>query len=125
MALRTTFNQLNSFKYVKWDEKFRTEKPFHLYVDLPDDTPNSVRGNIEFESAEPEVVHDIRGRESDFKLDIHGFEFHQYQRSEFSEWENVAAVKSKFYPEMRQLMKQHVLDADFVHVFQHRVGELS
>lgn len=118
----TVRDQVTTLKYVKWNEKYvNEEKPFQLYADLPVDIPDSVRGNVEFEDGEPEVIHDIRGLQHEFDLDTHGFAFREFSPDGFNDWENADAVGALYYPQMERLMKKHVLGADKVHVFQHRV----
>ena len=51
------------------------------------------------------IVHDIRGHEDDFKLDVHGFEFHRH-RSAVSDWKDDEQIKQIYYPEVDALLKK-------------------
>jgi len=57
-------------RYIKWDDKFLTEKPYHLYMDPPPGLPIS---NYTIIPGPVETIHNLRGREDDFNLNDNGF----------------------------------------------------
>lgn len=117
-------HQSARLKYIKWDPKYLREKPFQLYADIPVDAPNSLRGNVAFEEGPVEKIQDVRAEGEEFTLNTHGFVFSNFQTS-FTDWEDNDAVHTDFYREMQQLLKQRVDGADLVHVFEHRVSDVS
>jgi hypothetical protein len=119
--MMATHDQVIKLKYFKWDEKYRQEKPFQLYADIPIDLPDSIRGNVKFEDGEPETIHDVRGTEPDYNLDEHGFCFRKFETN-FSNWEDENIVVAEYYPQIEHLLKQEVGGADLVHIFEFRVS---
>lgn len=67
---QSTMSTTARLRYIKWDDKFLTEKPYHLYMDPPPGLPVS---NYSIIPGPLETIHDLRGRESDFNLDDNGF----------------------------------------------------
>jgi len=122
MEMLARHHQAVALKYIKWDDKYLHEKPFQLYVDIPIEVPNSVRGNVSFEDGPVEQIQDARGKSGELTLDSHGFAFIDFA-TEFSSWEDPAAVQRDFYDEISKLLKERVEGGDFIHPFEYRVGE--
>lgn len=59
-----------SFFYFKWSDLFLTEKPYVMFVDVPEGFPTT---NYESEQGPRETVRNIRGHKGKFSLDSHGF----------------------------------------------------
>ena len=51
------------------------------------------------------LICDVRGREGNFKLDVHGFEFHPHISSE-KNFASEDEIKSHYYDEVIALLKQ-------------------
>ena len=51
------------------------------------------------------VVHDVRGREDEFKLDIQGFEFHHW-KSAVTDFRDDEEVKRVYYKEVEEFVKK-------------------
>ena len=51
----------------------------------------------------PQTVHDVRGHESNFSLDVHGFEFHHHPTKET--FEDQDKIKQEHYNEVAELLK--------------------
>lgn len=52
----------------------------------------------------PQEIHDIRGREDQFNLEIHGFQ-HQKNSSAERDFDDNKQIKQVVYPEVAQLIK--------------------
>ncbi|KAI0794358.1 hypothetical protein C8Q74DRAFT_1315127 [Fomes fomentarius] len=65
------------------------------------------------------VVHDIRGREAEFNLNTHGFQFLRWPSVE-REFVDEDAIKSKYYSEVETILKQ-ATGAKRVHIFDHTI----
>ncbi|KAI8634669.1 putative 7 alpha-cephem-methoxylase [Xylariaceae sp. FL1651] len=63
---------IGQFNYFQWQDKFKHEKPYYLYVDPPPGHPNA---NFTTAPGGTEVIRDVRGKEHEFNLDDHGFSF--------------------------------------------------
>ncbi|OIW28678.1 hypothetical protein CONLIGDRAFT_577319 [Coniochaeta ligniaria NRRL 30616] len=116
-------HELVRLRYLQWDDKFLTEKPFQLYADIPADSPSSLRGNVSFEEGEPEKIHDVRGCDHEFTLDGQGFKFINL-RTDFANWDDPRAVQNGYYQEMETVLQDNVEGADHVHIFEHRVNQV-
>ena len=71
--------------------------PHATYVDRPEtyDRPVEPHGVL---------VHDVRGRENEFSLDINGFQFYKHQSTE-KEFLDDAQIRDQYYKETEQLLK--------------------
>lgn len=59
--------------YIQWHDKYYREKPYQVFVPLPEGVPEERASNIEFALGDEEIVRDIRGADAKFTLDEHGF----------------------------------------------------
>ena len=53
----------------------------------------------------PVQIHDMRGREGDFDLDKHGFQFHRH-KTNLESFSNDEKIKQAVYPEIEDLLKK-------------------
>lgn len=67
----------------------------------------------------PAVVHDARGRESEFTLDTTGFQFVKHVSSE-TEFKDDEKIKEVYYKEVEELLKKQT-GAKRVLVFDHTI----
>lgn len=67
----------------------------------------------------PAVVHDARGREAEFTLDTHGFQFVRWPSVE-KEFIDEEAIKLKYYAEVETILKK-VTGAKRVYIFDHTI----
>ncbi|CAG8410460.1 unnamed protein product [Penicillium salamii] len=63
------------------------------------------------------TIYDITGHELDYNLDDHGFQYH-YHESEEKDFISENTIKSEYYPEVEQLLKD-VTGASRVFIFDH------
>src|SRR5512137_1853604 len=78
-----------------------------LAAERPASTPRSV------------PIHDARPIATDLRLDEHGFELHS-RRSAFADFYDEAAVRERYYPEVRTIVRD-LIGAFEVVVFDHNV----
>lgn len=64
------------------------------------------------------IAHDLRGRESDFSLDMNGFEYLTHHTPE--NFLSKESIETNYYAEMRQLIQEHT-GANQVVVLGHRI----
>jgi len=109
------------FRYFDWQPLYHREKPYEILFDIPTDSPNGRRCNFSFKlSSNPEKVTSVRGRESEFELDTHGFEYMKH-KTDFKEWHDREAIKTKYVPQMEELITRHVPGADMVVAYDWRL----
>jgi len=65
------------------------------------------------------VIHNARGREDTFSLDVSGFEFLRHTSGE-TEFLHEDAIKTDYYAEIEALLKKHT-GAKRVHIFEHTI----
>lgn len=87
--------------YLKWDDKFHTEKPYYLYIDPPKGLPVS---NFTTSLGPVETVHDLRGREHEFNLDDHGFTVRHQQLP--TGILNEDSIQNEYLPSLELLLRQ-------------------
>lgn len=52
----------------------------------------------------PVTVQDVRGREADFDLDTHGFQYMSHNFKSFDAWAEAQQVHEFVYPQVRQFL---------------------
>lgn len=91
------------------------EAPYQYVYEPPTGKPKDNIGR----EPHPVVVHDVRGRESEFTLDNAGFQFvkHTSQEKAFDDEEH---IKEVYYKEVEELLKREV-GAKRVLIFDHTI----
>jgi hypothetical protein len=104
--------------YVKRLALYNEVKPYCLNVPV---FPNGRMHNIEYEYCEGITVRDIRGRESAFNLDIHGFEIAHFKTSLHPlDFEDNSVIYTRYFPESEEWLKRK-LGAARVTAFEHQI----
>ncbi|KAM0253858.1 hypothetical protein ACHAQJ_007142 [Trichoderma viride] len=68
------------------------------------------------------VIHDIRGRESEFKVDRDAFELVQgVPPSAEAEFVDDASIQKNYYPEVEKLLLDKIPGADKIYIFDHTI----
>jgi hypothetical protein len=111
------------FKYLKWLDLYKIEKPFQLFLDIPEDSPDQRRSNLVYEDGPAETVRDVRGHEADFSVDRNGFAYikHDFTLSN-EEFQNNSVVESTYLPECEKILRENLEGVDRVHFFDWRVS---
>jgi hypothetical protein len=114
-----TRDETTILNYAKWLPIYEKEVPYQIISEFPGDYKKT---NLEFGPAPtPEVIHDIRGRESEFTADSHGFQV-CHQQTTIQDWTNREIVESQYYAEMESLLKKELDDVDEVFFYDWRVN---
>ena len=96
------------------------EKPFSLNIPVYH-IPGAKQSNLEYEWVEDISVTDIRGTESQFSLDKHGFEVvPQTTPYVYDDFEDTSVISQTYVKYMEAWMKER-LKADEVLIFDHQV----
>ncbi|KAH8746035.1 methyltransferase CmcJ [Hyaloscypha finlandica] len=108
-----------TLKFLDWQELYETEKPFQIFINIPDEPEDKRTSNLVFEDVEV-AVHDVRGREKDFDLDANGFRFLKHS-SILDDFHSKALIEDIYLPEVEALLRKEVEDVDKVFFFDWRL----
>ena len=108
--------------YLQWQEKYLEEKPYQVFVPMPTSVPDERATNLEFELGDKKVVRDIRGSDTTFTLDEHGFMTCSMDMSPHSFSEK--QIINDYIPATCELVKQET-NAELVIPFDWRVSRTS
>lgn len=111
--------QMVTLKFLDWQELYETEKPFQIFINIPDEAEDKRTSNLVFEDVET-AVHDVRGREKDFDLDKNGFRFLRHSSS-LDDFHNKELIEKIYLPEVEALLRKEVEGVDKVFFFDWRV----
>jgi hypothetical protein len=104
--------------YAKWLPIYEMQRPCQIISLFPGEYKNT---NLEFAPApEPEVIRDMRGSESSFTIDEHGFQVVR-QVTEVSNYTDKGTVETVYFAEMEELLKRELDDVDRVYIYDWRV----
>ena len=96
------------------------EKPFSINIPV-DRIPGARQSNVEYEYVEDISVTDIRGIESQFSLDTHGFEVVQQELPyAYDDFEDTSVITRTYVQYMETWLKEH-FQAEKVLIFDHQV----
>lgn len=110
--------ETSSLQFIKWTDLYKTDRPYQIFIDLPDSTP---RTNVEFEVKEV-VFRDVRGQEDSYELDTHGFMLrHSKEIEGFGNDPTPEFIEKEYLPSVEELIKKEVKGADRVKIFDWRV----
>ena len=115
MALTKPIQAPGSLCYLKYDPVFEKEKPYFIRFPV-DDYAGAKQTNLEFDFYDV-TVEDIRGREDQFKLDVHGFELVKFNSSlKHEEFNDFRDNNNIYIREVEEHFKK-TLGFDFVEVY--------
>lgn len=67
-------------------------------------------------------ITDIRGSETNYTLDVQGFQaISSVPPTNDIDWDSDASVKEKYYPNVEALLLQHLQGASRIHIFDHTI----
>lgn len=103
--------------YLKNDPIYATQKPLQI-------TPNFLdkehKTNVRLAEGEEETIHDVRGRESDFSLDEHGFKY-VHAPTNFKDWSSQPKIAQGYLPELEDLLRREVDGCDEIMFYDARI----
>lgn len=92
-------------------------KPFNYVETPPEGEPQRNFGASEHEI----TIHDIRGRESDFEMNVNGFRTLSGIESAEKDFVDDDHIKQTYYPEVEKLLLDNVDGAQRVFIFDHTI----
>ncbi|KAF9695257.1 hypothetical protein EKO04_006764 [Ascochyta lentis] len=90
--------------------------PHPTYVDRPETYERPYESH-------PMTITDVRGRESEFSLDVNGFQFYKHTSVE-KDFLDDNQIKEQYYKETEQLLKD-ATGASRIHIFDHTIRRPS
>lgn len=109
--------------FIKWLPLYEHEKPFNIFINLPKDAQDTRTNNLEFDVVDTNFVN-VRGHESAFSLDDHGFEYVDLPH-EFEDFGDRHAVENVYLPQLERYIRQRLPDAEEIAMFEWRVCTTS
>lgn len=117
--MMTSQNITTSLNFLRWQKLYEEEKPFQIFINLPEDAEDQRTTNLVFEKVSLQV-HDVRGQARDFSLDMNGFMYRQHtiQKTNFLDQQS---IEETYLPDIQTLLQQEVEGADRIFFFDWRV----
>lgn len=115
---RASHGEHTKLSYIQWDDKYLGEKPYQIFIPVPDELPDT---NISFKFGEEELMRDIRGIEDQFTVDQNGLTICSHV-SKMTLFENQQEIEKVYLPEIESPLKEQLDGADRVAVFDWRVN---
>lgn len=115
----TTHDITTSLNFLQWQELYEEERPFQIFINIPEDAEDQRNTNLVFEKVGL-TVHDVRGHSEDFSLDTNGFMYRQHSTKTTS-FRNRKFVGENYLPEVEALLKHEVEGADQIFFFDWRL----
>ncbi|OIW30194.1 methyltransferase CmcJ [Coniochaeta ligniaria NRRL 30616] len=114
-------DEIASLHYAKWLKLYEVEKPFVVISDLTSTDKSEYRHtNVEMIEGEPEIITDIRGKESNFTLDSHGFEVCSHTW-DTPDWSNKDEIERRYFPEVESLLRKQIPGLTEIRIFDWRL----
>lgn len=113
-------DQRVSLLYARHDDRFREEKPYVIASHMPK-LKDCDMTNIPFSLVSSELIRDLRGRESEFTLDDHGFQIIKHKFATFNP-ALTDSVEATLLPEAERFLKANVKNRSRNHFFDYRVS---
>lgn len=112
---------LADLRYLKRRKLYKTEKPFQIFFDIPEDEADQRPDNLEFEEIQ-HLIRDIRPQMASYSLDEHGFMVKNHITNMTVEsFSDRRAVEEVYLPEMERLLHEVDNSIDRVYFFDWRV----
>ncbi|KAM0812687.1 hypothetical protein AB5N19_12678 [Seiridium cardinale] len=110
--------ELASLRYLEWKDLFNHEKPFQVLIDVPEHSEDQRQSNLTFHDGQIEKIRDVRSSITDYKLDIHGFQFIRHDtKLQPNDFLSKKQVESKYLSECEALIHQNMNNVDRVHFY--------
>jgi hypothetical protein len=111
-----------NLSFLQWQELYKVEKPYEIYVDLPEGHPGVTQNNLLFERVKT-IIKDVRGHEKSFKLETQGFQFAEFPtKLQDADLDNRHRVESIYLPEAEHLLRKEYPNASRIFIFDWRVS---
>ena len=117
-----TQNLAINLNFLQWQNLYEEEKPFQIFINIPEDAEDQRNTNLVFEKVSLHV-HDVRGDSQDFSLDTNGFMYREHT-THITNFVDRKAIRERYLPEIEALVKSEVEGADRIFFFDWRVCDL-
>lgn len=108
-------HETTCFEYLRDVPLYHHEKPFSLVQPWPEALKERRTSNLVWERPAPELIIDIRGQESKYELDKHGFAVrHSPTKLSQCDFDDPDIIEHLYLPEISNLLKTTVEGADMV-----------
>jgi len=113
-----------SLKFLSWQSLYETEKPFHIFLNIPPGAPDQRNTNLVFHDVHI-PVRDVRSLSLNQQptLDQSGFIYRRSGTS-LSKFTDRTQIESVYLPEVELLLRREVEDIERVFFFDWRVSSL-
>ncbi|KAE9378879.1 hypothetical protein N431DRAFT_460204 [Stipitochalara longipes BDJ] len=108
-----------TLKFLDWQEQYETEKPFQIFINIPDEAEDKRTSNLVFEDISI-AIQDVRGKEENFTLDSNGFQFVRHHSS-LDCFQSKHSIEDIYLPEVDALLRKEIEGVDKVFFFDWRL----
>lgn len=120
---KTPYQFKASVWYLERLDLYHVEKPYMITFDASGF--GGAKTNHKYSLHEVPMT-DVRGMEDQFTLDKQGFQFLNWKTSlNLQDFSDEQKIRSQYYPEIVQQLKEVFPEAVHIHVMTHLVGELT
>lgn len=105
--------------FLQWQKLYQIEKPFQIFINIPDDAQDQRDTNLVFEKV-PCMIQDIRDVAYRPSLDEAGFIYRRHA-TKTTDFTNRMMVDQNYLPEIEKLLKRELDGVDRVFFFDWRV----
>ncbi|KAI1362816.1 hypothetical protein F5Y08DRAFT_310969 [Xylaria arbuscula] len=107
-----------TFRYLQWNDRFLSENPYQILIDLPEESEDQKNSNVTFENGRTENVANARPDMGSFKLDTHGFCFSQIaSKLHYDDFFDKKKVDEVYLPECADLIRSVLDSVDKIHFY--------
>lgn len=111
---------LASMKFLQWQPLYEVEKPFQVFIHIPDHVEDKRTTNLVFENIQLKIE-DVRANATDFSLDQHGFMYRNHETA-LRDFTNRKYVEENYLPEVESFLRREADGVDEVFFFDWRVS---
>ncbi|EPE33199.1 hypothetical protein GLAREA_06211 [Glarea lozoyensis ATCC 20868] len=113
-------DEISQLRYIDWHDKFNHEKPYVAYNDGQEKAPTT---NFTYEDQHEEIIRDIRGSNTGFNLDDHGFAAreHRLLNSAFDK----QTVEENYLSSVKELLREEFGPEATCYIFDWRLRSSS
>jgi hypothetical protein len=117
------FNESVRISHLRWSDKYNEEKPYQIFVPLklPEGLSTT---NLSFESDEDTTIIDVRGRQNEFSLDVHGFQYIEHNWK-FNNFDDANLIQEKYLDEVIELLMETIQGIERIEFFDWRVRKFA
>ena len=108
-----------SLSFLHWQDLYEREKPFQIFIDIPEDAEDQRDTNLIFKQERLTIV-DIRGLATNFSLDDNGFIYRHHEMGHV-DFSSRKAVDQNYLPQVEKLLRKELEEVDRVFIFDWRV----